>query len=489
LENPARIVGKNSTKQPVRQRVITLFLLNGVSFLVVGLSYFFYSRLLAPEQFGLYSIALVVGNLGVLILDGGLKNSIIKAPKELSVQDEGTLFFFMAATSLLLICLLLAIERPLSHYYPTIQHDYRFLAFFGALYLVSYPLIALPTAWLERQLEYGRIAWVEAIGTMLERAAPVFFLVWSNEGVYSFLWGLLLGRLYRIAIMVYSHRLHMCIPSLGRLRRTLHLITEGGWLQIATGISLTRDNLHVLIVGPFFGKEWVGYYAWGLQLCLIGSQVFVGISARVSLPLFAQADSFVDQWKQCLYQIRILTMLTGPLLAAILIVIPDVDREFFQGKWVVAIGILPLLFLRMLPSLSTTPLGTLTMVHSGGRKFARANFFWTLAELGGAILFLLMLGPTGLAWSYAIVAWIGLGFFLLALDERKSTLVGDLADALVIRPSLGVVAVALVLLFFVSLWRPLSDVGMSLVAPAAFLMVATAYLTERDVRQFLSISL
>jgi len=56
--------------------------------------------------------------------------------------------------------------------------------------------------------------------------------------------------------------------------------------------SVARDNLHILLVGPLFGKEWIGYYAWALQICLVSSQVFAQISARVSLPLLAQAGSF-----------------------------------------------------------------------------------------------------------------------------------------------------------------------------------------------------
>src|SRR5215469_3225186 len=323
------VIGQAPAGRVVRRSVMSLFAANAVSFAMLGLSYLLYSRLLSPVQFGLYSTALVIGTFGQLILDGGLKNTIIKAPTAPDRHQQGTIVFLMAASSLVLVVALALGGRPIGQFYPDARQDYQFLAIFGALYLVSYPWLAVPTAFLERGFAYQRVAVIESGGQILERATPALFLLLTPLGMNSFLAGLLLGRAFRVVTANLSYRAPFHFPGLAQIRDAWHLITEGVWLQVGTFSSQVRDSLHVLIVGPLFGQAWVGYYGWCLQLSLICSQAFVQISARVSVPVFAQSGDFDARWRHCLEQVRLLTALTGPVLIAALLIIPSVNAHLF----------------------------------------------------------------------------------------------------------------------------------------------------------------
>jgi O-antigen/teichoic acid export membrane protein len=285
--------------------------------------------------------------------------------------------------------------------------------------------MVIPTAALERRFLYSTIGWIESTYFVLERGSPIFFLWWTKQGIYSFVWGLLLGRVFRVIALNLTCRTHLQIPTWGRVKRVLHLLREGLWLQLGVCFHQIRDNLHVLLVGPMFGKEWVGYYAWGFQLCLMASQVFVQISSRVSLPMFAQAENFEKRWQACLYQIKLLTILTAPVLVTLPIVLPSLDQHFFQGKWQVAISFIPLLFFRMLAGVALTPLAILLLVERGARSLALLSIVFTAIEVAGAISLLLLLGPKGLAWSCAITVWIGvyLIFYMLQAESGKFTLI------------------------------------------------------------------
>src|SRR5215472_3056851 len=102
----------------VRRSVVSLFVANSVSFATLGVSYLLYSRLLTPVQFGLYSTALVIGMFGQLILDGGLKNTIIKAPTPPSRDQQGTIVFLMAVSSVVLVAALALGGGPIGRLYP-----------------------------------------------------------------------------------------------------------------------------------------------------------------------------------------------------------------------------------------------------------------------------------------------------------------------------------------------------------------------------------
>jgi O-antigen/teichoic acid export membrane protein len=467
----------------VRRSVASLFVSNAVSFAALGVSYLVYSRLLSPAEFGLYSTAVVIGQFGQLLLDGGLKNTIIKAPAPPSRQQQGTVVALMAAVSLVLVAGLAAGGRPIAHFYPAAGQDYRFLAAFGALYLLSYPWLAMPTAFLERRFDYRRLAFIESGAQVLERATPAALLALTPLGMTSFIVGVLLGRGFRVAAVNLAHRSVVTFPTWSQVRDAAHLIREGLWLQFGVVASQVRDSLHVLIVGPLFGQAWVGYYGWCIQLSLICSQAFVQISARVSVPVFAQSGDFDARWRHCLEQVRLLTALTGPVLVAALLFIPSVNAQLFHGRWQPALAILPLIFLRMLPGVATTPVGTLVMVDRGGRTLTASLLLWTLTEIIVALALVVPAGSSSVAWSYAITAWVGLWIMLRTLRLHQRPLVRETAKAVLARPSLGVAALlgaalAAVLVATGGLAKP----SYLLLLGPVLLIVVASYLAEPRLR-------
>jgi O-antigen/teichoic acid export membrane protein len=482
------MVGQAPPAGIVRRSVLSLFVANGLSFATLGLSYLLYSRLLTPSQFGLYATALVVGNFGQLVLDGGLKNTVIKAPRPATPAQQGTLVFLMTLSSLVLISALVLGGRPLGHFYPAARQDYQFLAIFGGIYLLSYPWMAIPTAFLEREFAYTRIAFIESFGQILERATPALFLLLTPLGMSSFLLGLLLGRAFKVTAINLFHRAPIHIPTWGQIKDAAHLVAEGGWLQVGVAASQVRDSLHVLVVGPLFGQAWVGYYGWCLQLGQIASQAFVQISARVSVPVFAQSVGFATRWRLCVQQIRLLTILTGPILCTVLLVVPSVNAHLFHGKWSPALAILPLIFLRMLPGLATTPVGNLVMVHRGGRAMATALMLWTSLEVLAGIVAGKLIGPAGLAWSYAAIVWVGLWILLRALGHRDQPLFADCMRAILGRPSLAIAgALAGALIAGLTLRGTIDVVPYVWVLVPAAVIVIAAYLSEQAVRNFLQL--
>lgn len=399
----------------MRRYVMPLLAANLVTFATVGISYLVYSRLLSPGQFGVYSSALAIGNLATLVLDGGIRASIIKHADALTAEQEGLFLRLMLFVSVVLLVILFAARHLVEIKYPALAGETTFVTLFAATYLLTYPWIGLSTASLERQLAYRQLAWIEGVGIILERGSPALFIIWLGQGLNGFVLGLVLGRITRIALLSIFHHINITKGSLSSFRSISALLKEGVWYQGGGAASLIRDNLHVIVIGPLCGKEWVGYYAWGLQLCLIASQVFVQISARVTLPLAAQSTSFEDRWKTVQSQVGVLTTLTVPILIAALIVVPVADAILFSGKWHEGLILLPYLFARMLPGISCTPVGTLLLVERGAYIYARGLWAWTIIEALFFFIAARFLGPVVASVAYAATAWVGLMNFIVQL--------------------------------------------------------------------------
>jgi len=479
-----RVEPEPNPPENMHRRIVGLFAANIVTLVVVGLSFVAYSRLLDPSDFGLYAIALSAATILALVLDGGLKTTIIKLDSELSPQEESSIAVWMVLVSAGLLLLLVATEGPLLAMRPGIRHDAKFVTSFVGIALVFYPFVTLPTANMERKLRYGQLAWIESLGMVVERGGPALLLMFTKGGIYCFVWALLASRVLRALILAQFHRIDFLQVSWAGFSDSLRHLREGAWIQAGTISAVVRDNLHTFLVGPLFGKEWIGYYAWALQICLVSSQLFAQISARVSLPLLAQAQDFGRRWPRCLFQIRLLTMLTVPVLCGMWLILPAVDRSFFHGRWEPALALIPLLFLRMFAGMATTPLGPLIMVQRGGSVFAKANFQWTVVEAAGAFILLKQLGPTGLAWGYAFVVWFGLWILLASLRQKTGGLVKELVKGIVLRPSVlsAVCVTAGAILFSKMFHLPISNIWPALCV--AGVLVACSYAVEPELRGF-----
>jgi O-antigen/teichoic acid export membrane protein len=222
-------------------------------------------------------------------------------------------------------------------------------------------------------------------------------------------------------------------------RRLKSLFGVGLQFQLASLASMLRDNLHLLVVGPVFGRELAGLYAWVMQLCGITSQVFVQTASRVSLPWLLAIEDADTRWRRMLPQIVWLTVLTFPPLLCLHYIAPAANHAFFQDKWTAALGLLPFLIWRMLPGLATTPLGTMLIAQRGSGGYVSSNCTWTIAEVIVAIACMYLMGGRGLAVSYSFMAWFGVVLFATRIKGMAGVV--EVLKVLLLRPSVWVATI------------------------------------------------
>lgn len=416
----------------MRHLVTPLLFAHSATFLAFAASYFFCSKLLSPEQYGAYTAALAVGAFSILVLDGGIKTTVIKRDQDLSAAEAGGLLLALTGLAAALLAILGVVYFLRTGKWFDVRGGDELITAFAGLYIISYPWIGLSTALLERRLEYSRLARIEATSMVVERLLPIAFLVATDFGLFSFSLGLLLGRLIRLTQLLAAAPIPIRASS---LRAVTGMFGEGLWIQLGGAAASIRDNLHVLLVGPLVGASWVGYYGWALQLCTIASQAFVQIAARVALPLVAQSTTWSQRWALSLGQIRILASATALALAATLLFAPWANNVLFDSKWTDALPVLALLCVRMLPGVACTSLTPLLLVERGTKSFAAVTVGWTAIELAAAAAGIYVFGQLGLAYSYAICAWAGAAMFLYALPNPFFPGVKEILRAILLNPS------------------------------------------------------
>ncbi|NBA78619.1 oligosaccharide flippase family protein [Emticicia sp. ODNR4P] len=391
----------------IRKIYFSVFFTNIVTFASVVFAYFAYSKFLTPSEFGVYSVALALNNFGTLFLETGTRNAIIKTQVEGNENSlKGGITFYILSFSILLIFVFLMGKVFIGRIYPAIINDYSWICSFLSIFWISSAFIVVPTSFLEKNLQYSKITWVESLSVVLERAVPVLFMSFFSYKLMAFTVLAFISRFLKLIVLnVYSSS---CIFSKKKdFINAKRILKESVWIQFSMSSSFIRDNLHVLIIGPLYGKLWVGYYAWGMQLATLTSQVFVQVFSRLSVSISARYSSFEDRWKLVQNQVIYLSYITTPALTVTLMLIPYVNELFFHGKWNETIIILPFLFARMIPSISTTPIAALLLVDKDVKIYAQFLWAWTIIEVICCLLFVYIGSAHGLAWSLSISAWFG----------------------------------------------------------------------------------
>lgn len=420
----------------LKRGVVSMTVANAVALAIVLLGYILYSRFMTPAEFGIYAGALAVAKVGTTVLDGGLKIALVKHNEVVAPGVLHTLFMCSTAASVLAVLLLTTIVLILAAL-NLLEPDYAlFFTLYGAAYFLTYPFLFIPLAQLERRQHFTPVARVEMLCVSIEYALPALLWLLVAPGFWSFILAAWIARGLRAGLMLFASkdRAWLLDRSAPHWHASKLLLREGLGLQIAVLLGMLRDNLHLLLVGPWFGKEWAGLYAWALQLCAVASQIFVQTAARVALPALRLTQGMDSRWNAMMAQIAWLTIFTAPPLVFLTDIACVANKELFDSKWTAALILLPFIIVRMLPGLATTSLGSLVLAERDARTYAVANAWWTAGEVVVAATLLWLYGPIGLAWSYAFMGWLGVAAFVrqLPLPARFVTLL----PPLLLRPSL-----------------------------------------------------
>jgi O-antigen/teichoic acid export membrane protein len=395
---------------------------SAVALVATAGGYVVYSSLLSPAEFAYYAGALALARFASLLVDSGLKVSLVtsKVPPNSSLlgqADFASKLLCIAVVALVALGLLMATLLQLLD-----GETALFLGSYALAYFVTYPFLLIPLVHLERGLIFNPIAHAEGIGVALEYSLPAILWITVYPSLWVFVLGAWVGRIYRVVYMRLSaakdenykfskdlHKLHW-----GSIR----LLLNDGWnFQLGSLASMVRDNLHLIFIGPIYGKEWAGFYTWIQQLCASASQIFVQTASRISLPWLASATNGKDQWTLTIKQIQWLTIFTFPAVASLLIIAPAANIAIFNSKWLTALPLLPFYIIRMLPSIGTTIIGSLVMTRSSSRGYLSVNFYWTLVEVAILLPLLYVAHEYALAISHSLVIWLGLFLMIRKAGE------------------------------------------------------------------------
>lgn len=310
------------------------------------------ARILAPAEFGLVALALMVIAVLETFADLGLSAALVIVDDERAEADSHTVFRWVLVMSAGVALVVAALGSTLA-------------TFFGEPALVRMlPVLALAVvvrgfgvthyALAQRSLDF-RSRTVAEVADVAVRGAVALALAASGRGAWSLIIGHVAGS------TVFAATLWLLVrwrPDLRRARTPLRrLMAFGGALTGVNVLASIIANADYVIVGRVLGVTALGLYtiAFKLPEALISN--LSTVAGRVLFPAFAGEDREKLPWR-LMTAFRFTLLVCLPVAMMMVILAPELVAAVFGHEWGAAVGPMRWLVAYALATALGTPAGS-----------------------------------------------------------------------------------------------------------------------------------
>jgi O-antigen/teichoic acid export membrane protein len=290
------------------------------------------ARLLAPEQFGLMGYCLIAIQYLDILNTFGMDTALISRRDKLEPAANAA-FMVSIGMSVLLFGLAWFSAPVIAAFFDEARviELFRLLAFV----LPISALAMVPRAMIKRNLRF-KAKLIPDIGHNLAKGLASILLAWSGFGVWSLIWGQLIGEVVSTLALWWVARWR---PTFQFERQvTREMLSFGGHMISVGLVGALRNNIDYLFVGRVLGAAALGYYTIAYRIPELVIRNLNFVVGNVAHPLLArlQADS---QHLRSVYfsYIRYISLFTFPAGVGIALTADPFIRFFYTSKWEAAI--------------------------------------------------------------------------------------------------------------------------------------------------------
>ncbi len=360
------------------------------------------ARLLAPEDFGLMAMALVVISFIDIFRDLGTTASIVQR-KELSAELLSSLFFLNVIFGLLTGGIVMLAAPVVAWLYNNAALA-PILRVLGLTFVISSFGLA-KKALLQRNMFFDGLAQVELLAAVVNGGVAIVL-----AGLGWKVWALVAGAL--VSSIVSTLLFWLAVPWRPLWRFQWSNIKEVFQFSLnLTGAQIFNYfifNADQLIIGRFLGAASLGLYALAQRILMTPVLFITQVLIRVLFPAFSRIqDDDIQIRQQYLRACGGIAMVSFPLVAVMCILARPLILVVFSAKWS---GTIPLIMILapigVFQSIATT-VGVIYMVKG------RTDWLLWWQIISGALITAGFFG--GLAWGVnGVAAGYAITLFALA---------------------------------------------------------------------------
>jgi O-antigen/teichoic acid export membrane protein len=365
------------------------------------------TRLLEPEEFGIYNYALAIVIFSLAFPNFGLRSALVHRTAESEEEDAVPVHFTLAVLFATVWALLMAIGVAV---FAEKGVRWVYWVIIGTEYAIL--LTMTPRALLTKEVTFRRLALYQIISTICSSAVAIG-LAWYGMGV----WSLLAINLVTVSLalaMFYGFR-PVWRPRLAWSPRIVRYYLAFG-TKVFAGDFLLRalDQVDDIWTGVALGNTALGFYDRAFGLATYPRRLLSGPLTEVALGTYAELKGDRERLSQAFFMVNAVIIRFNFLLAgAIVLVAPEFIRLVLGARWLPMLDTFRLMLVyTLLDPIKLAVANVLTTSGAPG-EVVRARLVQLGVMVVGLAVLVPSLGIAGVALAVDLMLLAGIAVLLL----------------------------------------------------------------------------
>jgi len=345
------------------------------------------ARLLAPDDFGLMGIALLVILILEVFSETGIQAALIHRNQKIEPYFD-TAWTLQAGRGIIQFGIVFVAAPYVAQFFhvPSAAGFFRVIAI--AVLMRGFSNVGVVV--FSKELEFNKQYLYQTSGIMADFAVSIL-AVFLLRNVWALAFGHLAGNLARCltSYIIHPYRPHLKIEK----AKARDLLGFGKWVTVSSILVFIGANGDDAVVGKALKSSALGFYQMAYRISQIVISEVVVVLSRVSFPVYAKLqDSLAELQKSYSRLASFSSALTIPMATGILLLGRDVTQVVLGAKWLPMVPALSFLAVAALLE-SVVFTGTPLFIGSGNPKF---EFEMQLVR---AVILVIFILPLTLRWG------------------------------------------------------------------------------------------
>jgi O-antigen/teichoic acid export membrane protein len=286
------------------------------------------ARLLAPEDFGLFGIALLAISTLETFSQMGFSAALVQKKQDIKLYLD-TAWVVQAARGLFLALILFAITPYVANFFdsPASKPILQVIA----LSVLFGGFSSIGIVYFKKELEYHKLFVYIVAGNLADVGVSIC-MAFILRNAWALVFGLLAGSVVR---MVVSYLIHPYRPRLHfNQKQFKELFGFGKWVlgaNIALFLIMQGDDI---FVGKLLGITALGFYQFAYKLSNLPATEISHLIMQVTFPAYSKLQDNLPRLRKAYLKVLQITMfLSFPIAGLIFVLAPDFTKIFLGEKW------------------------------------------------------------------------------------------------------------------------------------------------------------
>lgn len=361
------------------------------------------ARILAPEYYGVISIATVFLTICNVLADGGFGNALVQK-KDATDVDFSSIFWLSTGLSVILYLVIFTTAGVIADFYQ--NSEIALVLQVMGLRIIIAAISSIQTAYVQKHMLFKQLFYIH-FGSSIASGIIGIVMAYAGFGVWALvtqtLSATVLSMVFTFVKIGWYPKFVISIESIRSLWG------YGSKVLLSTVTSTVKDNIRSLVIGKKFSSADLAYYNQGQKYpALIVTDIVESIG-RVMLPVMSNIQDDRKAVKELMKKsIRISAFILTPCVAGLIAVSDTFVRVLLTEKWIECVPYMRILALVYISRpLSTVFQKTLMAIGKSGELL----FHEIVTSIATIVLLLLAVFVYSrieyIAWSFVVVMVMG----------------------------------------------------------------------------------